>query len=35
MDKEFKIVRMIFDLYFQGLTFGQIKTYLESMGVRT
>lgn len=30
-----EIVRMIFDLYLQGLTFGQIKTYLESMGVRT
>ncbi len=30
-----EIVRTIFDLYLQGLTFGQIKTYLESMGVRT
>lgn len=30
-----KIVRMIFDLYLQGLTYGRIKTYLKSMGVRT
>jgi len=30
-----EIVRTIFNLYLQGLTFGQIKTYLESMGVRT
>jgi site-specific DNA recombinase len=30
-----EIVRTIFNLYLQGLTFYQIKTYLESMGVRT
>lgn len=30
-----EIVRTIFDLYLQGLTFGQIKTYLESRGIRT
>lgn len=30
-----KIVRTIFNLYLQGLTFYRIKTYLESMGVRT
>lgn len=30
-----EIVRTIFNLYLHGLTFYQIKTYLESMGVRT
>jgi len=30
-----EIVRKIFKLYLQGLTFGQIKTYLESMGIKT
>ncbi len=30
-----EIVRTIFDLYLHGQTFGQIKIYLESMGVRT
>ena len=28
-------VRKIFDLYLQGLTFGQIKAYLESMEIKT
>lgn len=28
-------VRKIFDLYLQGLTFGQIKAYLESMDILT
>lgn len=30
-----EVVRMIFDLYLQGLSFGQIKAYLESMGIKT
>ncbi len=30
-----EIVRKIFDLYLQGLTFGQIKVYLGSMGIKT
>lgn len=30
-----KVVRKIFDLYLQGLTFGQIKSYLESQGIMT
>jgi site-specific DNA recombinase len=30
-----EVVRKIFDLYLQGLSFGQIKAYLESMGIRT
>ncbi len=30
-----EIVSEIFKLYLQGLTFGQIKTYLESMGIKT
>lgn len=30
-----EVVRMIFELYLQGLTFGQIKTYLESMDIKT
>lgn len=30
-----EIVRTIFDLYLQGLTLGQIKTYLESMDIKT
>ena len=29
------MVRKIFDLYLQGLTFGQIKSYLESQGIET
>jgi site-specific DNA recombinase len=29
------IVRKIFDLYLQGLSFWQIKDYLESMDIRT
>lgn len=35
VSEQAEIVRMIFDLYLKGLTFGQIKTYMESMGVRT
>lgn len=30
-----EVVRKIFELYLQGLSFGQIKAYLESMGIRT
>lgn len=30
-----EVVRKIFDLYLQGLSFGQIKAYLESMGIKT
>lgn len=30
-----ELVRKIFDLYLQGLTFGQIKSYLESMDILT
>lgn len=30
-----EIVRKIFKLYLKGLTLGQIKTYLESMGIKT
>ncbi|WP_353681834.1 recombinase family protein [Pelotomaculum sp. PtaB.Bin117] len=30
-----EVVRNIFDLYLKGLTFGQIKSYLESQGVKT
>lgn len=30
-----EIVRKIFDLYLQGLSFGQIKGYLESMDIKT
>lgn len=30
-----EVVRMIFELYLQGFTFGQIKTYLESMDIKT
>jgi len=30
-----EVVRKIFDLYLQGLTFGQIKVYLESQGIMT
>lgn len=29
------IVRKIFDLYLQGLSFGQIKNYLGSMDIKT
>lgn len=29
------VVRKIFDLYLQGLSFGQIKSYLESQGSKT
>jgi len=30
-----EVVRKIFNLYLQGLTFGQIKSYLESQGIKT
>lgn len=30
-----EVVRKIFDLYLQGLSFGQIKSYLESQGIKT
>lgn len=30
-----EIIRKIFDLYLQGLTFGQIKSYLESQRIKT
>jgi len=30
-----EVVRKIFDLYLQGLSFGKIKAYLESMGIKT
>jgi site-specific DNA recombinase len=30
-----EVVRIIFDLYLQGLTFGQMKVYLESLGIKT
>lgn len=30
-----EVVRKMFDLYLQGLTFGQIKCYLESQGIKT
>lgn len=30
-----EIVRKIFDLYMQGLIFGQIKTHLDYMGIKT
>ena len=30
-----EVVRKIFELYLQGLTFGQIKVYLESLGIKT
>ena len=30
-----EVVRKMFDLYLQGLSFGQIKTYLESQGIKT
>jgi len=30
-----EVVRKIFDLYLQGLTFGQIKSYLESQAIKT
>ena len=30
-----EVVRKIFDMYLQGLSLGQIKTYLESQGIKT
>ncbi len=35
MPEEAEVVRKIFGLYLQGLTFGRIKTYLESMDIKT
>lgn len=32
---EAEVVRKIFELYLKGLSFGQIKTYLESMDIKT
>ncbi len=32
---EAEVVRKIFDLYLKVLSFGQIKTYLESMDIKT
>ena len=32
---EAEVVRKIFELYLQGLSLGQIKAYLESMGIKT
>ncbi|MBC8587697.1 recombinase family protein [Tissierellaceae bacterium BX21] len=33
--EEADVVRKIFELYLQGLSFGQIKMYLESMNIKT
>lgn len=33
--EEAKVVKKIFELYLKGLSFGQIKTYLESMDIKT
>ena len=30
-----EVIRKLFDLYLQGLTFGQIKSYLESQRIKT
>lgn len=30
-----EVVRKIFELYLQGLSFGQIKAYLEKMEIKT
>jgi len=30
-----EVVRKLFELYLQGLSFGQIKSYLESQGIKT
>lgn len=35
VSEQAEIVRKIFDLYLQGLSFGQIKSYLESQGIKT
>lgn len=33
--EQVEVVRKIFDLYLQGLSFGQIKSFLESQGIKT
>lgn len=33
--EEAEVVKKIFELYLQGLSFGQVKTYLESMDIKT
>lgn len=33
--EQVEVVRKIFDLYLHGLSFGQIKFYLESQGIKT
>ena len=33
--EEAEVVKKIFELYLQGLSFGQIKAYLESMDIKT
>lgn len=35
VSEQAEVVRKIFELYLQGLSFGQIKAYLESMGIKT
>ncbi len=35
MPEQAEVVRKIFDLYLQGLPLGQIKSYLESQGIKT
>lgn len=35
VSEQAEVVRKIFDLYLQGITFGQIKSYLESQGIKT
>lgn len=35
VSEQAEVVRKIFDLYLQGLTFGQIKSYLESQAIKT
>lgn len=35
VSEQAEVVRKIFDLYLQGLTFGQIKSYLESQEIET
>lgn len=30
-----EVVKKLFELYLQGLTFCQLKAYLESMGIKT
>ena len=35
VSEQAEVVRKIFDLYLQGFTFGQIKSYLESQAIKT